>query len=124
MMKFAQRMKVLFVGTTVVLSTACLSSCQSVQEQPVPVDRQPVAHVVGAQPVDTSVVSQKRNTNTFPTFGPQLTAAGAQMSDDEATQMENSLSSLSAARGRGAVSAADYNRRVQELRAIGAGPAQ
>lgn len=99
------------------ITGVALASCQS-QKSPEPaVRQQPTAVVVGPQPVSTAP-TQVRSTNTYPTFDRQLTAAGTQMSDEEAKEMQANLSGLPGRRGAGAVSQSEYNRRVQELRQI------
>ena len=94
-----------------------LASCQT-QQNPEPVVRQqPTAVIVGPQPVSTTP-TKLRSTNTYPTFDRQLTAAGTQMSEEEAKEMQANLSGLPGRRAGAAVSQAEYNRRVQELRQI------
>ncbi|NTJ42554.1 hypothetical protein G6L28_08070 [Agrobacterium larrymoorei] len=83
---------------------------------PVHMER-PKAQVVGPQRVSTAP-SQKQSTGTFPTFAKPITAAMPQMTDDEATTMEQNLSHLAVARRKGSISEAEYKRRVAELRAL------
>jgi hypothetical protein len=104
------------------LSMPLLTSCQTAETPASAMNRQPVANVVGPQSVDSSPVTLRRGSGNFPTFDGQLTAAGQQLSDEEAKQMDASLSRYGSARG--SVSEADYNRRVQELRTIGEAPKQ
>jgi len=79
----------------------------------------PQAQIVGPRPVSDNVVSQRRDTGTYPSFSAPITAAGSQMGDDEASKMESNLSRLGAARRNGQISEAEYKRRVAELRALG-----
>lgn len=119
MMKLGHLAQTSLLLSAVFGSSLSLTSCQTSETVQVPPARQPSAVVVGPQPVNTGQVPQLKNTNSFPTFDGQLTAAGNQMSDAEAKEMESSLAGLGAARGKGAISEAEYKRRVEELRAIG-----
>ena len=121
MLNSVGRAKVHFIAAAALIAAPLLSACQSDSPKVPPAQLQPVAHVVGPQPVATTPVTVRRTDDGFPTFDGKLTAAGQQMSDEEASQMDASLSRLSAARSRGSISQAEYNRRVQELRDIGAG---
>jgi len=55
----------------------------------------------------------------YPDFSKPLESAMTQMSDEQAAQQEAQLSSLTHQRRTGAISAAEYNRRVEELRLLG-----
>lgn len=55
----------------------------------------------------------------YPDFSQPLDSAMAQMSDEEATQQEERLSVLARKRQAGAISSAEYRRRVEELRQLG-----
>ncbi|MDS7597104.1 hypothetical protein [Agrobacterium tumefaciens] len=101
------------------LSAVVLAACKAPEPIVAPEHmRRPTAEIVGPRPVNSDAVSQKRDTGSYPTFSQPLTAAGSQMTDDEASNMETSLSRLGAARRNGQISEAEYNRRVAELRAI------
>ncbi|SIQ79509.1 hypothetical protein SAMN05880590_107215 [Rhizobium sp. RU35A] len=80
----------------------------------------PKAVVVGPKDVPTPVGLTKKDTGTYPTFGQPLTAANTQIGDDEATTSQAQLSRLAAARASGAMSEAEYQRRVAELRRLAA----
>lgn len=121
MLNFVLRAKVTLTVAAIGLSAPMLIACQSDSAPPRATQSQPVAQVVGPQSTSSAPVTLRRDQGAFPTFDRQLTAAGEQMSDDEAKTMDAQLSSLSAARSRGSISQAEYNRRVQELRDIGAG---
>jgi hypothetical protein len=54
-------------------------------------------------------------TGTYPSLGMPLQAATTQMSDADAAAMGAQLQSLAAARNSGAVSEAEYQRRLVEL---------
>src|SRR5690606_26581932 len=72
----------------------------------------PKATVVSDAPPPPTGPIEKREGGTYPTFGPQLTAANTQIADDEAAGTEASLSALAAARDNGSVSEAEYQRRL------------
>jgi hypothetical protein len=61
-----------------------------------------------------------RNTGTYPTFDPTLTAAAEQIEDDDYHQAEPRLAALAKARRSGSISEAEYNRRVAEYRKLAA----
>ena len=56
----------------------------------------------------------------YPDFSKPLTSAMDQMSNEEAQSMSARLSALSARRRSGAISEAEYWRRVREMRALNA----
>ncbi|SIQ02516.1 hypothetical protein SAMN05880582_101429 [Rhizobium sp. RU20A] len=56
----------------------------------------------------------------FPSVYRPLYAATTQMTNDEAASQQQSLSGLAARRASGAISEAEYRRRVAEMRALGA----
>lgn len=97
-----------------------VSSCTTAEPITAPAYTQrPTAQVVGPRPVNASAVSQKRDTGTYPTFAPPLTAAGTQMTEEEATSMQAGLSRHGSAPRKGQISEAEYKRRIAELRALG-----
>jgi len=55
----------------------------------------------------------------YPDFSRPLESAMTQMTDEQAAQQEVQLSSLAHQRRTGRISAAEYNRRVEELRLLG-----
>ncbi|MCB1444903.1 MAG: hypothetical protein KDJ87_03630 [Rhizobiaceae bacterium] len=55
----------------------------------------------------------------YPDFSRPLESAMPQMSDQEAAQQERQLSALARQRRSGAISEAEYRRRVRELRLLG-----
>ena len=61
-----------------------------------------------------------RKTGTYPVFSEPLTAANVQMSDEEAAQNQARLTQLGAARRTGAITEAEYLRRVAEMRKLAA----
>lgn len=54
----------------------------------------------------------------YPDFSEPLDSAMAQMTDEEAARQEAQLSALARQRRSGAISAAEYRRRVEELRLL------
>ena len=58
------------------------------------------------------------NRDVYPDFSKPLTSAMPQMSNEEAAKQEAQLSRLAAQRKSGAISEAEYNRRVEELRKL------
>ncbi|MBB3310536.1 hypothetical protein FHT78_002280 [Rhizobium sp. BK196] len=56
----------------------------------------------------------------YPSFGAPLTAANVQMSDEQAAELQHQLTALSAKRQSGAISEAEYQRRVTEMRELAA----
>lgn len=104
-------------GTLPLLLAACSTPAPIVAPEYM---ERPKAQVVGPQRVSTAP-SQKQDSGTFPTFAKPMTAAMPQMSEDEATTMEQNLSHLAIARRNGQISEAEYKRRVAELRALSEG---
>ncbi|MBW9117532.1 hypothetical protein JNB88_28320 [Rhizobium cauense] len=56
----------------------------------------------------------------YPGFGAPLTAANVQMSDQEASGLQQQLTALAAQRKAGTISEAEYQRRVAEFRKLAA----
>jgi hypothetical protein len=54
----------------------------------------------------------------YPNFGAPLTAANVQMSDEEAGNLQQKLTALGAQRETGAITEAEYQRRVAEYRKL------
>lgn len=61
-----------------------------------------------------------RNTGKYPTFDPTLTAAAEQIEDADYAKAEPRLAALGRARRSGAISQAEYNRRVADYRRLAA----
>ncbi|MGF9695367.1 MULTISPECIES: SHOCT domain-containing protein [unclassified Rhizobium] len=80
----------------------------------------PPAIVVGSRAAPRPMALTKQNSGTYPTFGKPMTAANTQIEDAEATTSEAQLSALASARASGAVTEAEYERRVAELRRLAA----
>lgn len=78
----------------------------------------PPAIVVGPQNAPRPTALALNSTGTYPTFGKPLTAANTQIEDTQYTSAEAQLSSLSKAKARGAISEAEYQRRVNALRKL------
>ena len=85
-----------------------------------------LAAAASVLPGCTSPYSDKRvfadeaneNRDIYPDFSKPLTSAMPQMSNEEADKQEAQLSHLAAQRKSGAISEAEYNRRVEELRKL------
>jgi hypothetical protein len=56
----------------------------------------------------------------FPTFNNPPTAANVQISNDQATDLQKQLTALGAAHKSGAISQAEYDKRVAEMRKLAA----
>jgi hypothetical protein len=56
----------------------------------------------------------------FPTFNNPPTAANVQISNDQATGIQKQLTALAAAHKSGAISQAEYDKRVAEMRKLAA----
>ncbi|MGV8937083.1 MAG: SHOCT domain-containing protein [Allorhizobium sp.] len=67
-------------------------------------------------PVDSTVTVKKK----FPGFDKPLKAANVQMTDIDALQVESELSALGVARESGAITDAEYQKRLAELRKLAA----
>lgn len=78
----------------------------------------PKPEVVGVRPAPQPVALTKLDTGTYPTFGKPLTAANTQIDDQQFTTAESQLSKLASARAKGAVSEAEYQRRVAALKKL------
>jgi hypothetical protein len=78
----------------------------------------PSAVVVGPQNAPRPTALGKQDTGAYPTFAKPLTAANTQIGDDDATSNQSELERLAAARTSGAVSEAQYQARVAELRRL------
>ncbi|MBX9456099.1 MAG: SHOCT domain-containing protein [Rhizobium sp.] len=57
--------------------------------------------------------------DTYPDFSQPLDSAMSQMTDEDAARQETQLSALAQQRRAGAISPAEYRRRVEELRLLG-----
>jgi hypothetical protein len=69
----------------------------------------------GAAPTESGLSHYK---DGYPGFGAPLTAANVQMSDEEAGNLQQKLTALGAQRKAGAISEAEYQRRVAEYRKL------
>lgn len=76
----------------------------------------------GSTSGDQTLVSNRPRpapADKYPDFSKPLESAMTQMTDEQAAQQEQQLSSLAHQRRTGRISAAEYNRRVNELRLLG-----
>lgn len=78
----------------------------------------PPAVVVGPRTVARPEALSKLDTGTYPSLGKPLTAANTQIDDQEYTSREAQLSALASARASGAITEAEYQRRIDALRQI------
>ncbi|MGF9561974.1 hypothetical protein [Neorhizobium sp. JUb45] len=81
----------------------------------------PQATVVSSSNVPAPGPVLRKQTNTYPTFGGQLTAANTQIDDADYTTQESQMSRLAKARSSGAISEREYQKRVAELQAVATG---
>ena len=79
----------------------------------------PKVVVTGTQPVST-VQPVMANTGVYPTFGRPITAANVQMDDVEATRVHARMTGLTAQHQSGAVSDAEYQKQMADLRRLAA----
>jgi hypothetical protein len=70
--------------------------------------------------VYTTTMAKPIPANVYPVIEGKLPAATAQMSNEEAATQEARLTALSSARASGAISEAEYRRRVKELELLAA----
>lgn len=61
-----------------------------------------------------------KNTGTYPTFAPTLTAANEQIEDSDYQKTEPRMEALGRMRKNGTISEAEYQRRVVEYRKLAA----
>lgn len=76
----------------------------------------PADDTLADAPVDPADGTKKK----FPGFSKPLKAANVQMTDPEALQLESELSALGVARASGALTEAEYQKRLAELRKLAA----
>ncbi len=69
-------------------------------------------------PAYTSTMARPVPTNVYPRIEGKLSAAAPQMTNEEAASVSTRLSALSARRASGAISEAEYRRRLAELNAL------
>lgn len=69
-------------------------------------------------PVYTSTMARPVSTDVYPTIEGRLPAAAPQLSNEDAATTSKRLSALSARRASGAISEAEYKRRLVELQAL------
>lgn len=101
-------------------AAALLAGCTSSGNQVSAPVAQPVASVVTVADPDAASVSVT-SPDGYPTFAEPLTAANTQMSDEDAAALERQLSALAVSRRAGAISEAEYRRRLSELRGLADG---
>jgi ABC-type uncharacterized transport system auxiliary subunit len=100
----------LLSGTLTLRSAAVIALCAAAAGCTAPqADRQPAYTSTMARPVPTDV---------YPRIEGKLPAAAPQMTNEQAASLSSRLSGLSARRASGAISEAEYRRRVAELQAL------
>lgn len=104
-----------------VLTTAAAATvaCSSTATPRTAAQYAPKVVVTGTQPVSTARPTIA-NSGTYPTFGPPITAANSQMDDSEATRIQAQMASLAASRNAGAVTEAEYQRQLADLKRLAA----
>ncbi|MBW8302209.1 MAG: hypothetical protein K0M60_21675 [Hydrogenophaga sp.] len=101
---------------TVLGLLAVLSACTTPAEAP---GRAASLDVTVADP-DAPAAELSRSPDGYPDFSGSLTAANVQMGNEEAAELQAKLSALGAARKSGAISEAEYQRRLVLLRKLAA----
>jgi hypothetical protein len=71
----------------------------------------------GGAPTESGLA---KSPDGYPSFAAPLTSANVQMSDEEAAGLQRKLTALGAQRKAGAISEAEYQRRVAEYRKLAA----
>ncbi|MDO1583857.1 SHOCT domain-containing protein [Rhizobium oryzicola] len=79
----------------------------------------PQATVVGPQPAPTPKPITKLSTGEYPSVGRPLTAANTQIADQDFDSTEAKLTRLANQRKSGAITEAEYKRRIAALRQLG-----
>jgi len=112
----------LLIGCGVAGVLTIASGCVSSDKQATPA--QPKSSVLDVTVNDTNAPRQSaplgRSRDGFPDFSQPLTAANVQMGNDEAAALQAQLTELGVARSSGAISEAEYQRRLLELRKLAA----
>ncbi|PZU84275.1 MAG: hypothetical protein DI528_14750 [Shinella sp.] len=110
------------LGLCAAAAIILLSGCTSTKGKAVAASSTPASLEVTVDDPDAPVGPTVSSTTPdgYPDFSGSLTAASVQMSNEEAGDLQRKLSSLGAARRSGAISEAEYQRRVQELRKLAA----
>lgn len=100
----------------------CLCACSTPAERQAAEARKaaPKAVVVKSQSGARVGGGLPRSADGYPTFDGPLTAANVQMSNDQAKAMQAQMDALAARRHSGAISEAEYQRRVGEMRKLAA----
>lgn len=98
------------------------TGCQSAPPAAPSTAAAPAALQVNVEDPDNPEAAAVRPTYSdgYPNFGGSLNAANVQMSNEEATALQAQLTSLGAARESGAITEAEYQSRLAELRRLAA----
>lgn len=105
------------LGITVLLSGCSGTSSMFALDDGIP-NTAPPAVIVGPRTVARPEALTKLDTGTYPSLGKPLTAANTQIGDQEYTTREAQLSALASARASGAITEAEYQRRIDGLRRL------
>ncbi|MBX9468294.1 MAG: SHOCT domain-containing protein [Rhizobium sp.] len=114
-----------FSGQAIVvalLANMAGAGCQSAPPSTPVVATTPAALQVNVEDPDNPEAAAARPTypDGYPNFAGSLSAASVQMSNEEATALQAQLTSLGAARESGAITEAEYQSRLAELRRLAA----
>jgi hypothetical protein len=98
------------------------TGCQSTQPSTPAPTTVPAALEVNVEDPDNPEAAAARPTypDGYPNFAGSLSAASVQMSNEEASALQAQLTSLGAARKSGAITEAEYQSRIAELRRLAA----
>ena len=104
------------------LATMAGAGCQSAPPATPTVAAAPAALQVNVEDPDNPEAPAVRPAyaDGYPNFAGSLNAASVQMSNEEATALQAQLTSLGAARKSGAISEAEYQAKLAELRKLAA----
>ncbi|WP_337269734.1 hypothetical protein [Oryzifoliimicrobium ureilyticus] len=106
------------------LAAAVLASCQATPaEKAAAAEKRAAPKAVIMGPTKGQVSTESSLTHYkdgYPSFGAPLTAANVQMNDDQAAGQQKTLTALAAQRKSGAISEAEYQRRVAAFRKLAA----
>jgi hypothetical protein len=105
------------LGMTVLLSGCSGTKSMFALDDGIP-NTAPPAVIVGPRTVERPQALAKLDTGTYPSLGKPLTAANTQIGDQEYTTREAQLSALASARASGAITEAEYQRRIDGLRRL------
>ncbi|MBY5343679.1 hypothetical protein E0H35_18140 [Rhizobium leguminosarum bv. viciae] len=114
-----------FNRTALICATAAmaLAGCNLTAEQKAAAAAKraaPTAVVMPATKGEAAEGGLAKYQDGYPNFGAPLTAANVQMSDEQAAELQHQLTALAARRKAGALSEAEYQAKVAEMRRLAA----